>query len=205
MYGGRTFLKKGAGISTAGGPQGSYLEVDLATRGISKYYSDVQVPASNCAYLVYKHLTPRERTDYDYFKVNIQDSAATHTYTFLPADLELAAQAGSNLNSLLFALQGQDYSTIKAHLDPASLGALSPDSVDGKLRKITTLLAPSKEYEEYKVHGFKIDKTPLAGHAVPIVRFLISVPRSPERPVLLVAYLNPKPRAQRYLCGLQLL
>ena len=205
MYGGRTLLKKGTGVSTSGGPQGSYLEVDLETRGISKYYDDMQLPASNCAYLVYKHLTPHERPDYNYFKVSIQDSASAHTYTFLPADLELAAKAGSNLNSLLFALQGQDYATVSAHLDPAALGTASPDSATSKLRKIMSLLAPLKETAAYKVQGFRIEKATLAGQPVPLVGFLISVPRPPERSAILIAYLNPKPRAQRYLYGLRVL
>lgn len=205
MYGGRTLFKKGTGVSTGGGPQGSYLEVDLATRGISKYYSDMQLPASNCAYLVYKHLTPHERPDYNYFKISIQDSTSAHTYTFLPAELELADKAGRNLNSLLFALQGQDYASVSAHLDPAALGGASPDSAASRLRKIMALLAPLKETAACKVQGFKLEKATLAGQPTQLVGFLIAVPRPPERSVLLAAYLNPTPRGQRYLCGLRVL
>jgi len=106
---------------------------------------------------------------------------------------------------LLFALRGQDYATVSAHLDPAALGTASPDSATTKLRKIMSLLAPLKETAAYKVQGFRIEKATLAGQPVPLVGFLISVPRPPERSAILIAYLNPKPRAQRYLYGLRVL
>nr|GFC06662.1 dihydrolipoamide dehydrogenase [Tanacetum cinerariifolium] len=136
FYGGSVFLKKGVNISTtATEPQGSYLEVDLNTPGISRYYSDLQIPASNCALLVYKHLRPKQRTDYSYFKIVIQDSTASHAYTFSPADLDFATQSIENLNELMFSLQGADFSAITSKLDPAAIGAINHDSVTATLRR----------------------------------------------------------------------
>ena len=202
FYGGSVFLKKGANVSTtATGPQGSYLEVDLNTPGISKYYGDLQVPASNCAYLVYKHLRPKQRTDYDYFKVTIQDSTASHTYTFSPADLELATQSIDSLNTLMFRLQAAEFSTIIGKLNPAALGTMSHDSAVANLRKISQQLAP---FNSYLVQGFEVQKVPLAGQSVPIVRFALSVSRVQKSTVPLLVFLNPAPRTQQFLCGLRI-
>ena len=202
FYGGSVFLKKGANVSTiATGPQGSYLEVDLNTPGISKYYRDLQVPASNCAYLVYKHLRPKQRTDYDYFKVTIQDSATSHTYTFSPADLELATQSIDSLNTLMFRLQAADFSTIVNKLNPAALGTMSHDSVVANLRKISQQLAP---FNSYMLQGFEVQKVLLAGQSVPIVRFALSVSRVQKTTVPLLVFLNPAPHTTQFLCGLRI-
>jgi hypothetical protein len=202
FYGGSVSFRKGTGISTtATEPQGSYLEVDLTTPGISTYYRDLQLPASNCAYLVYKHLRPKERTDYNYFRVAIQDSTSSHSYTFSPADLELATQSINNLNALLFKLQAADLSAVGNYLDPAALGTMTRDSVASNLRRIGKRLAP---FDNYTVQGFEVSKTTLAGEVVPIVRFSVSVSRRQESTVPLFAYINPKPRTQQFLCGLRL-
>ncbi|MFD1874705.1 hypothetical protein [Hymenobacter bucti] len=203
FYGGNVSMKKGTGISTtATEPQGSYLEVDLTTPGIGKYYRDMQLPASNCAYLVYKHLRPRERAGYNYFKVVIQDSAAAHSYTFSPADLELATQSIENFNMLMFKLQAADYPAVLRHLDAAALGTMSHDSVTANLRRISKGLAP---FSSYLVQGFEVKQTPLAGQAIPIVRFSVSVSRVQKSTVPLFVYINPKPQTPQFLCGLRLL
>ena len=202
FYGGRVFLKGGAGLSTsATEPQGSYLEVDLNKPGIGKYFSDLQLPASNCAYLVYKHLRPKQRTDYNYFRVVIQDSAASHTYTFSPADLELATQSIDNLNALMFKLQDADFPAIVGKLDPAALGAMSRDSLTANLHRISQRLAP---FSSYMVQGFEVRKTPLAGKPVPIVRFALSVSRQQKSTVPLFVFLNPTPNTAQFLCGLRI-
>lgn len=202
FYGGSVFLKKGANISTtATEPQGSYLEVALTRTGISTYYRDLQIPASNCAFLVYKNLRPRQRTDYGYFKVIIQDSTTSHTYTFSPADLELATQSIKNLNDLMFNLQGEDFSAVVGKLDPAATGTMSGDSVAANLQRISQKLAP---FSGYQVQGFEIEKAPLAGKVTPIVRFALSVAREQKGTVPLLAFLNPAPHTQRYLCGLRI-
>lgn len=202
FYGGSVFLKKGANISTtATEPQGSYLEIALNRTGISTYYRDLQIPASNCAFLVYKNLRPRQRTDYNYFKVIVQDSTASHTYTFSPADLELATQSLKNLNNLMFSLQGEDFPTVASKLDPAATGTMSSDSVTANLRRISQKLAP---FSNYQVQGFEVDKAPLAGKAIPIVRFALSITREQKSTIPLLAFLNPAPHTQRFLCGLRI-
>jgi hypothetical protein len=201
FYGGSMFLKKGANISTtASEPQGSYLEIDLNRTGISKYYRDMQMPASNCALLIYKNLRPLQRTDYNYFKVVIQDSTASHTYTFSPADLEFATQSLQNLNELMFNLQGEDFSAITSKLDPAAIGTMSRDSVSANLHRVSQALAP---FSSYLVQGFDIKKAPLTRKSVPIVRFAISVSREQKNTVPLLVFLNPTPHTQRFLCGLR--
>ncbi|TVT43623.1 hypothetical protein FNT36_05940 [Hymenobacter setariae] len=202
FYGGSVFLKKGVNISTTTTePQGSYLEVALSTPGISKYYNDLQIPASNCAFLVYKHLRPRQRTDYSYFKVSIQDSTTSHTYTFSPADLEFATQSIGNLNELMFSLQGEDFPAITNKLDPAAIGAMSHDSVTANLHRVSQKLAP---FSSYLVQGFEVKKAPLAGKLVPIVRFALSVSREQKGMIPLLVFLNPTPHTQRFLCGLRI-
>jgi hypothetical protein len=202
FYGGSVFLKKGANISTtATEPQGSYLEIDLNRTGISKYYRDLQIPASNCALLIYKNLRPRQRTDYSYFKVVIQDSTASHTYTFSPSDLEFATQSLQNLRELMFSLQGEDFSTVTSKLDPATLGTMSRDSVAANLHRVSQELAP---FSSYLVQGFGVREVPLSGKSVPMVRFALSVLREQKSPVPLLVFLNPTPHTQRFLCGLRI-
>jgi hypothetical protein len=202
FYGGSVSFKKGAGISTTATElQGSYLEVDLHTPGIGKYYSNLQVPASNCAYLVYKHLRPKQRSDYDYFKVVIQDSAASHTYTFSPTDLELATTSIGRLNALMFSLQADDTTAIVSKIAPPALGTTSRDSVMANLRRISRRLEP---FDDYLVQGFDVRKMPLAGQVVPIVRFALSVSRVQKSTVPLLVFLNPTSHAQQFLCGLRI-
>ncbi|RZJ61335.1 MAG: hypothetical protein EOO58_01940 [Hymenobacter sp.] len=202
FYGGSVLLKKGANISTtATEPQGSYLEIDLNRPGISKYYRDLQIPASNCALMVYKNLRPRQRTDYSYFKVVIQDSTTSHTYTFPPTNLELATQSINNLNNLIFSLQGEDFPAVISNLDPAAVDTMSRDSVAASLRRVRQKLAP---FDGYLVQGFDIKKAPLAGKSIPIVQFAISVSREQKGIIPLLIFINPAPHTQRFLCGIRI-
>ena len=202
FYGGRVFLKGGAGLSTsATEPQGSYLEVDLNKPGIGKYFSDLQLPASNCAYLVYKHLRPKQRTDYNYFRVVIQDSAASHTYTFSPADLELATQSIDNLNALMFKLQDADFPAIVGKLDPAALGAMSHDSLTANLHRISQRLAP---FSSYMVQGFEVRKTPLAGSQCPSCALPFRYRASKKARCRFLFSSIPPPNTAQFLCGLRI-
>jgi hypothetical protein len=203
FYSGNVNMTKGSNFSTNGEePQGHYLAVTLNSPGLSRHYSTPQLPASNCAYLVFSNLTPPEREEYDYLKVTVSDSGSTHTYTYQKPQLQQALTAATNLRTLIFNIQSKEYSAAAANFNPAALGTLPHDSVSSILRTIGRRLNP---FTEYRLHGFNLENFPIKGRPQQLVRLYISVPRQPEPDHFLTAVINPKlSDTQQFLYGLDM-
>ena len=101
----------------------------------------------------------------------------------------------------MFSLQGEDFSAVVSKLDPAAIGTMSGDSVTANLRRVSQELAP---FSSYQVQGFEVEKVPLAGKVIHIVRFALSIAREQKSTIPLLAFLNPAPHNQRFLCGLRI-
>jgi hypothetical protein len=189
FYGGNVRLSSGRNFSTSDEPKGHYLAVALDNPSLSRYFEDLRLPASNCAYLAFSNLKPAEREDYDFVKVSLKDSASTHTYSFLQADLKQALAAGEDLRTLIFNIQGSDYVAAANNFNSDALGTMP------RINPFT----------EYRIHGFALVQESVSGKPLPLVRLFASVPRPPEPDHHLVFVINPAlSDTEHFLYGLNM-
>ncbi|MDJ0364007.1 hypothetical protein QMK33_02495 [Hymenobacter sp. H14-R3] len=188
FYGGHATYLKGSHFSAnAREPQGKFLQLSLGDVDFaSTYGTDLEVPAANCAYLLYHQMTAAERTAYDYLSIKLIEGQASHTLPFSMASLALADQGVSRLTTIMAALQRQDYQYVVARLDPAAFGATSPGNMPPRLAAITQQLTPLASYQLLgyaRVNG----RTPSQHN----LRFYLTVP-GPTKPRALWLTLNPR-------------
>ncbi|QKG52842.1 hypothetical protein [Hymenobacter sp. BRD67] len=188
FYGGSVRLTKGSNASTSTRePQGHYLAVRLDRPGLRRYYDNLELPASGCAYLAFSNLTPAERESYDYLKVTLEDSGSTHSYTYRRPQLQQALQAVTNLRTLIFNIQGSDYLAAANNFNVAALGQVRRDSLPAIIHRIANPLLP---FTTYHLHGFSFISSPLTSKQ-PLVRLYLSVPHPPQKDRILLAVINP--------------
>ena len=203
FYGGLVQYKTGSHFSTdVGEPQGKYLEMTLANNALARRFDDLHLPASNCAYLVYSNLSPAERQQYNYLRINLKDSAATHTYAFNLRELATVAAAATNLATFMGDLQQRDYLTATRRFNPAALGGAVPDSVPTLLARAGTQLSP---FNTYQLHGYSLVSPPVAGPTQQLVRLYVGT-EGPHNDHRLLAVVNPQLRPkEQFMYGLVLL
>lgn len=201
FYGGSVSFIKGTNVTTnSTDVQGKYLEVSLNTSGLGKRYSDMRMPASNCAYMVYVKLSPAEQQAYDYLKVNLKDSADAHMFTFRKAELERAARAGVNLNAFLIDLQTEDHDKVLNAFNQEVLDAEGRTKLPGQLAKIEKELA---SITDYQVEGYAPLTVKLGKRDIQLVRFYLTVVHS-GKSTHLTMVINPlRHPDQPFLYGLQ--
>ncbi|GAB3844821.1 hypothetical protein GCM10028822_02510 [Hymenobacter terrigena] len=183
-------------------PQGKYLEIDLDNHNLSRNFSDLRLPASNCAYIVYNKLTPQEKQSYDYLKVNLKDSTESHNYTFQRPELEVASAAGSDLNALLINLQTEDHEKILSSFNIETIPAAEQSKVPGMFSKIEKEIFPISDYH---IHGNSVFKTSVNQKETELVRFYVTLVH-PGRNRRMEFVINPQLHPdQPFLYGLNLL
>ncbi|WP_345238360.1 hypothetical protein [Hymenobacter saemangeumensis] len=174
----------------------------MESPGLAQRYDDLQLPASNCALLVYQGLTGNEHERYDYYKITVADSSSSHSYSFARAEVAQAAQAAGLLTTIMANMQQEDYAAAARTLHPIALQGLSPDSVTALLAKVGRGLAPLRDYD---LHGYKIVSEQVSGQPLELVQLYLSVPATPESRRLLVV-INPQAEASTpFLYGFNLL
>jgi hypothetical protein len=201
FYGGSVGFTKGANATTESSEaQGKYLEISLRASGIGKRYSDLRMPASNCAYMVYNKLAPDEQQGYDYLKVSLKDSADAHAYTFQKSELALAAQAGIDLNAFLIDLQTEDHDKVLKAFNPDVLGAEGQAKLPEQLTKIERALA---SITNYQIEGYAPVTIKLGKQKVKLVRFYLIVAHAGKSSRMTLV-INPQMHPdQPYLYGMQ--
>ena len=201
FYGGSVSFTKGANASTDNAEaQGKYLEISINASGLGKRYSDLRMPASNCAYLMYSKLSPAEQKAYDYLKVSLKDSADAHSYAFRKAELAMAAQAGVDLNAFLIDLQTEDHAKVLSAFNPVVLDAASQAKLPEQLAQIEKDLA---SITDYRVEGYAPVVIKLGKQEVQLVRFYLTVVHSGKTSRVTLV-INPEMHPdQPYLYGVQ--
>ncbi|WP_201978628.1 hypothetical protein [Hymenobacter rubidus] len=175
QYGGTAKLEKGSNTGDASSPQGKYLEIILSSPKLEQRYPQLKVPASNCAYVLYKKLDDSQRKEYDAIKVTLVDSTAKQDFTYPMADLALAQQAEGNLTAFMGNVKSKDYRAAGASMNPVALGTMSPDSVPGQIAKVGSVVNP---IETYRVEGFEVMKLPGGNDSQHMIWFIVSVPHT---------------------------
>lgn len=203
FYGGSVGFTKGTNVTTNGtDAQGKYLEISLNNPALAKRYSDLRMPASNCAYMVYSKLLPAEQQAYDYLKVNLKDSADAHSYVFRKVELETASRAGSDLNSFLIDLQTEDHNKVLNAFNPRVLNAADQAKLPGQLAAIEKQLSPITDCQ---VQGYSLVNTKVGKQDVQLVRFFVTVVHS-GKTSRMVLVINPEMHPdQPFLYGMQAL
>lgn len=202
FYGGSVGSTRGANVTTnSADAQGKYLEISLNNPVLGRRYSDMRMPASNCAYMVYQKLLPAEQQGYDY-KVSLKDSAAAHSYTFRRAELESASQAGNDLNAFLIDLQTEGYNKVLNAFNAGVLDAEDRAKLPEQLAKIEKKLNPITDYQ---IEGYELISTKLGKQEVQLIRFFVTLVHS-GKTSRMVLVINPKMHPdQPFLYGIQTL
>ena len=147
IYGGSAIVSKGANAATNGGEfQGKYVEVSLDCQGIGKAFSDLRVPASYCAALMYSKMTSAEQQQYSYFKVSLKDLDAAHTFNFKAPELKLINAAAQNINSLLINLQTEDHAKVLQAFNLSAIDKNDRANLSVKVAQVEKSLAPISNY-----------------------------------------------------------
>jgi hypothetical protein len=201
FYGGNVSFTKGAQMTTTNSDaQGKYLEISLNSAGLSKRYSDMRIPASNCAYLVYDKLAPAEQQAYDYLKVSLNDSSDAHSYTFRKAELAMVEKAAVDLNALLIDLQTEDHTKLKNAFNLEVLDAAAQKKMPDELTKIEKALTP---ITDYRVEGYAPVIVEVGNQKVQLVRFYVTVVHA-DKTIRMTLVINPAMHPdQPFLYGLQ--
>lgn len=200
FYGGTVRYAKGSHFSTnADEPQGTYLEVTLDKPGLGRHFSDLRIPASNCAYLTYQQLPQAERQAYSYLKVSLTDSGITHRYTYPVAGLQLAVQATSLLTPLVAQLQQHQYQALAANFNPVGLHPMSPDSLTALLTRVGQEIGP---ISAYSLQGHDVASVTLAGKSQQVVRLFVRITEPAPARKLLVVVSPSQPANGKYIYGL---
>ncbi|HEX8330651.1 MAG TPA: hypothetical protein VF629_24185 [Hymenobacter sp.] len=201
FYGGSVGFTKGANATTETAvAHGKYLEISLNASGIGKRYSDLQIPASNCAHMVYEKFSPAEQQAYDYLKVSLNDSGGAHAYTFRKTELATAAQAGLDLNAFMIDLQTEDHDKVLKAFNPEVLGAEAQAKLPEQLAKIEQSVA---SITDYRVEGYAPVTIELGKKEVKLVRFYLTVVHAGKTSRLSLL-INPQMHPdQPFLYGMQ--
>lgn len=204
FYGGDVHLTSGRNFTTAkSDPRGHYLAIAVSNPALGRFYDNLQLPASGCAYLAFSNLTPSQQQSYDYVKVTLQDSSSEHRYTFTSQQLQQVLQAATSLRTLIFNIQNSDYLAAANDFNPDALGTMPRDSLPNLMNKVGNRLNP---FTEYRVHGFQLTELPVAGKPLPLMQLFVSVPRPPEPDRFLVVTINPAMSdTEHFLYGIKIL
>lgn len=203
FYGGSVGYSKGSNVTTAANePQGKYLEIKLSDAHLGRRFSDLHMPASNCAYLVYSRLTRDERQGYNYLKVTLSDSGTTHGYSFPILELQAATQAAHNLTVCMDDFEQKEYGALTNIFNPQALGSLPPDSLAPALTRVGRKIGP---ISRYSLEGYDLANVPIKGQPHQFVRLFVAAQQPlPMRKLLFV--IDPRlRRTEKFLYGINLL
>ncbi len=202
FYGGRVEFKKGVNYSTkADDSSGKFLEINFNSPGLGRHFTELSLPASNCAYLAYHRLMPSERDKYDYYRVVLNDSATAHIYTFQTTELAQASRVYQMTDTLLINLQLHRYlHTIQA-CNPVAFTGATPDTLLAVFTRLPHYLAP---FKTYTLQGFETTTEKIGRQRFHLTAVVATIPSAGQLPThQLTMLLNPQMKStEKFLFGI---
>lgn len=111
-YGGKVVFSEGVSVPSGDDRiQGRYYEIILSgvDESVWSYYGTLDLPASNCAYLLYHSLSLDEKKKYEFVRIRIKSKNASGKYDFPVDDLAQAEKAEQRSNDLILMLKKGRY------------------------------------------------------------------------------------------------
>lgn len=111
-YGGKVVYSEGILVSSNEDKvQGKYFGITLTevNESIWSYYGSFDLPASNCAYLLYHSLSPKKKNECSFVRVVIEGAKSKGKYDFTAADLIEAEKAVQMSDNLIEIIKQGDY------------------------------------------------------------------------------------------------
>jgi hypothetical protein len=187
--------------TAANEPKSTYLEVTIHDDKLAQQYTDLSLPASNCAYLSYKNLPAAERRQYDYLKITMQGAGTAPSYTFPSSELALATQAATNLDMLMTRFKDRDYPAVINTFSPS---ALTPEMRAQSLSLLTAMEQQNGPVQQYYLEGYEPAQAQLAGKELPLVHLFVTLSHPKKASRLLVAINPGLPPKEQFLYGLDI-
>jgi hypothetical protein len=161
FYGGKALYSSGMVTSTEDKLQGRFYELMLSgvAPKMKQYFTSLQLPASNCAYLFYHALSPEEKMRYSFIRITIEETASNNTYEFPTHDLAKVERAMRQADTLLKYMRTGDYARFVAK------GSLFATSAQEWQKAKSLFTAIDEEYgrvQSFSLQGFEISHQNLA-------------------------------------------
>ena len=203
-YGGKVSFKIGTFTSTnPQGPQGKTLEIDLANADLTRYGRRFDLPASNSATLVYKHMTAAERADYDCLQVVLQQGDSSRTFVYKMPVLAQSEQAYSQLRVLLEGWKRHDYQAVADRWTQAALTRPDRTELPAAVARQGEKIGPIASFTP---EGFLRSEVPVQGQTKQLMSVYVSIaaPSGATRQMSFV--LDPQLKtSEQFLYGLEFL
>jgi phage terminase large subunit-like protein len=162
FYGGGVNAKVGISSSTdSTARQGRYVELELRNNNLGQTYSDLSIPASNCAYLFYHNISEQEKQKYTFIKstLNIQDVTFSQTYSI--KELAAVEASQSQFDEIRQWIKSGEYDKLLGRIERKNIPAAA-------IEQIKTILADfDKQHGRtitYELVGFKFVEHPQDKH-----------------------------------------
>ncbi|GAB3876940.1 hypothetical protein GCM10028824_35760 [Hymenobacter segetis] len=154
FYGGQVVYAKGMSSSTEDKVQGKFYELKLsgAADKIQQHFATFDLPASNCAYLFFHALSPAEKKNYAFIRINIEATGGSNTHEFATQDLARVEQAMSLVAPAVDDLRAGEYDRFLTRGNPL---AASPQEWQ---KTKPTLVAVGRQYgpvKAFSLQGFE--------------------------------------------------
>ncbi|GAB3654119.1 hypothetical protein GCM10027594_27970 [Hymenobacter agri] len=134
--------------------QGRYVELELMNDQLESTFPKLSIPASNCAYLFYRAVSPAEREKYDFIRITIKGRDNSYSHSYPMKELDAVDMAKNKFDEVGRLLKSENYDDLLLQMDPHYFQP-------GDLQKLKPMLQEmDKQFGRtggFKLEGFEFD------------------------------------------------
>ncbi|WP_345223364.1 hypothetical protein [Hymenobacter koreensis] len=171
FYGaGSATVAEGVAQPAPGRPHGRYFGITLAggmAERMEQSFQTLHLPASNCAYLFYRQLSPRHRATHAFVRITLKGKTTSSQFEFPLAHLARVERSEALLKRALPLLQAGDYDALLAKGNPWGGSVAAWQRAKPRFRQLDS------DYGRvcsFSLQGFAYLTPTLGGRTRPLIR-----------------------------------
>ena len=168
FYGGSVNYSVGVSVSSGNSENsGKFYQIVLDSTDVKKYFESEDLPASNCAYILYHSLSGKEKSDYSFIRIIISEYSRSEKYDFRMERLHQVEQCMPTLTRVVDCLKYSRYRMLRTLFSPS----IPADSIDDKKIEQPNMAIDSAygHVSKFTMNGFYFTSPEIAGRSTSLV------------------------------------
>ena len=147
--------------------------VALNTKGLEKFYSNAELPATYCAWYVYNQLPESDRMLFGQFTIELSFNDQKKIFDFKSEDLDMVVKAKTQLDSLNGYFLRCDYQTMKKKCIPNMQQDSSAAQLWKSVEKVDSEFGRTQEVKLFSIRIMSFVMDSIRRNREPFVHFQV--------------------------------